>query len=54
MMTSIENLLLRGPPNGDVRVGLDSLRESILSHGIPSNSDGMVCFYYTTNPIFKH
>jgi len=41
-MTNVDALLLRGPPAGDVNIGLEQLRDAILSHGIPSNSDGMV------------
>lgn len=41
-MTNVDNLLLRGPPAGDLDRGLDELRYSILTKGIPANSDGMV------------
>jgi len=41
-MASLDVLLLKGPPAGDVVGGLEQLRESVLSNGIPSNSDGMV------------
>ncbi|PNS20255.1 Cell division control protein 16 [Sphaceloma murrayae] len=40
-MSVLEPLLLRGPSSGNLPGGLDQLRDSILSHGIPSNSDGM-------------
>ena len=41
-MASVDTLLLKGPPAGDVAGGLEHLRETVLSHGIPSNNDGMV------------
>ena len=41
MMTSLEALLAKGP-SGDAEAGLEQLRYTILSDGIPSNSDGMV------------
>lgn len=40
-MTKLEALLAKGPA-GDAEVGLEQLRYTILSDGIPSNSDGMV------------
>lgn len=40
-MTNLEGLLFRGPTGGDVTGGLDQIRDAVLSHGIPSNSDGM-------------
>jgi cell cycle arrest protein BUB2 len=40
-MTSLEILLAKGP-SGDTEAGLEQLRYTILSDGIPSNSDGMV------------
>jgi hypothetical protein len=40
---NLDVLLLKGPPAGDLEAGLDQLRHAILSHGIPANSDGMVC-----------
>jgi cell cycle arrest protein BUB2 len=40
-MTSLETLLAKGP-SGDTEAGLEQLRYTILSDGIPSNSDGMV------------
>ncbi|KEQ69288.1 TBC-domain-containing protein [Aureobasidium namibiae CBS 147.97] len=39
-MTNLETLLAKGPA-GDAEVGLEQLRYTILSDGIPSNSDGM-------------
>ena len=47
-MASLELLLHKGPPNGngngsgDLAGGLEQLRYTVLSDGIPSNSDGMV------------
>lgn len=43
MMPSLDMLLLKGPPNGDIPTGLADLRYQILSSGIPANNDGMVC-----------
>lgn len=43
---SYEQLLRKGPQNGDVVAALDELRHKIVADGIPSNSDGMV-----NNPI---
>ena len=43
-MASLDALLLKGP-GADVVGGLDQLRETVLSQGIPSNSDGMVSEY---------
>ncbi|KAF4555699.1 Rab-GTPase-TBC domain-containing protein 5 [Elsinoe fawcettii] len=40
-MAALEALLVRGPPNNDLRGGLDQLRDSVLADGIPANSDGM-------------
>jgi len=40
-MASLDAMLLKGP-GADVVGGLDQLRETVLSQGIPSNSDGMV------------
>ncbi|GAB7341318.1 hypothetical protein MBLNU457_7587t1 [Dothideomycetes sp. NU457] len=40
-MANLEALLLKGPPGADVVGGLEQLRETVLSNGIPSNSDGM-------------
>lgn len=37
-----EQLLRKGPINGDVVAALDELRHKIVADGIPSNSDGMV------------
>lgn len=41
-MTNLDLLLLKGPPNGDIERGLNELRYTILTKGIPANSDGMV------------
>lgn len=41
IMTNLEALLAKGP-SGDAEAGLEQLRYTILSDGIPSNSDGMV------------
>lgn len=41
-MTNLDVLLLKGPPNGDVEGGLNELRFTILTQGIPANSEGMV------------
>lgn len=41
-MIKVEQLLARGPVEGDLDHGLEQLREAVLSNGIPSNSDGMV------------
>jgi hypothetical protein len=40
--STFDQLLRKGPLNGDVVSGLDELRYKILIDGIPSNSDGMV------------
>jgi hypothetical protein len=39
---SFDQLLRKGPVNGDVLSGLDEIRYKILIEGIQSNSDGMV------------
>lgn len=44
-MTSLEMLLHTGPPDGDITGGLEQLRYTVLTDGIPSNSDGMVRLY---------
>jgi len=45
-MASLELLLHKGPSSGngnnDLAGGLEQLRYTVLSDGIPSNSDGMV------------
>jgi len=41
-MTTLDALLLKGPAAGDVVQGLEQLRETVLSNGIPSNNDGLV------------
>lgn len=41
-MPGIKHMLQQGPPHGDVCKGLDKLRDSVLTNGIPSNPDGMV------------
>jgi len=43
-MTNLDMLLLRGPPSGDVEGGLNELRFTILTEGIPANSEGMVSY----------
>ncbi|KAF2756783.1 cell division control protein 16 [Pseudovirgaria hyperparasitica] len=40
-MTNLDVLLLKGPPSDDLQRGLDDLRYTILTQGIPGNSDGM-------------
>jgi cell cycle arrest protein BUB2 len=40
-MTNLDMLLLKGPPFGDVEGGLNQLRFTILTEGIPANSEGM-------------
>lgn len=50
-MTSIETLLVRGPDGGDINGGLDQIREAVLSHGITSNSDGMVSIAMAINEL---
>ncbi|EOD48753.1 putative mitotic check point protein [Neofusicoccum parvum] len=40
-MTNLDLFLLKGPPGGDLAVGLDDLRHHILMTGIPANNDGM-------------
>ena len=41
-MTNLDLLLLKGPPSGDLEGGLNELRFTILTKGMPANSDGMV------------
>lgn len=41
-MVKIEQILSRGPLDDNIESGLDQLRDSVLSNGIPSNADGMV------------
>lgn len=41
-MASLELLLHKGPPNGELPGGLEQLRYTVLTDGISSNSDGMV------------
>ncbi|KAK5150988.1 hypothetical protein LTR04_006689 [Oleoguttula sp. CCFEE 6159] len=40
-MTSLDTFLLKGPPGGDLTGGLEQLRYTVLTDGIPSNGDGM-------------
>ncbi|KAF2259692.1 TBC-domain-containing protein [Lojkania enalia] len=40
-MASLEVLLLKGPPAGDLETGLNQLRYAVLTEGINANSDGM-------------
>lgn len=42
IMTHLESLLQRGPPDGDHLAGLEELRRIVLLDGIPANHDGMV------------
>jgi cell cycle arrest protein BUB2 len=39
---SLDQLLTKGPPHGNIESGLDQLRFHILTQGIPAKSDGMV------------
>lgn len=41
-MPGLSHVLQQGPPRGNVPKGLDKLRYNVLTHGIPSNVDGMV------------
>lgn len=41
-MPNLDMLLLKGPSSG-VEEGLNELRFSILTEGIPANNEGMVC-----------
>lgn len=43
-MATLDFLMHKGPPNGDVDGGLEQLRYAVLTDGIPSNSDGMVSY----------
>jgi hypothetical protein len=47
-MTNLDMLLLRGASSMDAEEGLAELRYTILTKGIPANSEGMVSFP-TTN-----
>jgi hypothetical protein len=47
-MTNLDLLLLKGPPSGDLEGGLNELRFTILTKGMPANNDGMV--NYTPHP----
>ncbi|KAF2806765.1 TBC-domain-containing protein [Mytilinidion resinicola] len=40
-MTNLDLLLLKGPPSGDLAGGLNDLRFTILTKGMPANGDGM-------------
>lgn len=40
-MTNLDMLLLKGP-TGNVEDGLNELRYTILTQGIPANNEGMV------------
>ncbi|KAK4987948.1 CDC16 protein [Elasticomyces elasticus] len=40
-MANLDVLLLKGPPNGGRVNGLEQLRYTVLTDGIPSNSDGL-------------
>ena len=52
-MTNLDMLLLRGPSSGPEE-GLNELRYTILTQGIPANGEGMVCTAHALNspPIF--
>jgi hypothetical protein len=41
-MANLDMLLLRGPSLADTEEGLNELRYTILTKGIPANSEGMV------------
>ena len=41
-MTNIDMLLLKGPSSGNIEEGLADLRYTILTQGVPANSEGMV------------
>lgn len=41
-MLSLDRLSRDGPPDGDIRGGLEAMRLKILDQGIKSDSDGMV------------
>ncbi|XTI95577.1 TBC-domain-containing protein [Cenococcum geophilum] len=40
-MANLDLLLLKGPPSGDLEGGLNELRFTILTKGMPANNDGM-------------
>jgi hypothetical protein len=50
-MPTLEYLIHRGPPGGDVSVGLECLRDEILRNGVPANSDGMVPPHLSTSRV---
>ena len=41
-MMNLEQLLLRGAASGNLEEGLQELRYTVLTKGIPANSEGMV------------
>lgn len=41
-MTNLDVLLLKGPTGRDPEEGLNELRYTVLTQGIPANSEGMV------------
>jgi subtilase family serine protease len=41
-MTNLDMLLLRGPSHDNLEAGLDELRYTILTEGVPANNEGMV------------
>ena len=41
-MTNLDMLLLKGPPHDNLEAGLDELRYTILTEGVPANNEGMV------------
>jgi hypothetical protein len=44
-MTNLDMLLLKGPSSGNIEEGLGELRYTILTQGIPANSEGMVRYH---------
>jgi hypothetical protein len=44
-MANLDMLLLRGPSLADTEEGLNELRYTILTKGIPANSEGMVSMH---------
>jgi hypothetical protein len=43
-MTNLDMLLLKGASSGTTEENLEELRYTILTKGIPANSEGMVSF----------
>ena len=48
-MTNLDMLLLKGASASDPEEYLQELRYTILTKGIPANSEGMVCLNYTAH-----